>query len=66
MPHPAVGDVTVPGLPFRWSGIDTWVRTPTPLLGEHNREVLQGMLGVTDDELEALAASGVIGDTPGG
>jgi len=39
---------------------------PAPKLGEHNREVLQGMLGLSDEELARLAEQKVIGDTPEG
>lgn len=51
-------------LPIRLaSGPSTFHQQPAPLLGEHNREVL-GALGVTDDELAALEADGVIGTEP--
>jgi hypothetical protein len=33
-------------------------------LGEHNRVVLQGILGMTDDEIAGLEASQIIGDQP--
>jgi hypothetical protein len=32
------------------------------LLGEHNRDVFTRILGLTDDEVDALTADGVIGD----
>ena len=32
-----------------------------PTLGEHNREVLGGMLGLSDAELEQLTGDGIIG-----
>jgi crotonobetainyl-CoA:carnitine CoA-transferase CaiB-like acyl-CoA transferase len=35
-----------------------------PSLGAHNREVLKGILGVSEAELEELAANGVIGNCP--
>lgn len=35
---------------------------PAPLLGEHNREVLQGLLGMSDAEFLELTRSGVVGD----
>jgi hypothetical protein len=35
-----------------------------PRLGEHNREVLQGLLGLTDDEIAHVEEQKVIGDTP--
>ena len=38
-------------------------RTPAPLLGEHNREILRE-LGLTDAEIAELEADGVIGSEP--
>ena len=37
---------------------------PAPKLGEHNRQVLQGLLGMSDDEVNDLEERKVIGDTP--
>jgi crotonobetainyl-CoA:carnitine CoA-transferase CaiB-like acyl-CoA transferase len=62
--HPVVGTHSVPGLPYRWSGVDRWVRTPTPTLGEHSRDVLSRWLGVSDGELDDLEATEVIGTHP--
>ena len=39
-------------------------RGTAPRLGEHNREVLQGLLGLSDDELAELQEAKAIGDTP--
>jgi crotonobetainyl-CoA:carnitine CoA-transferase CaiB-like acyl-CoA transferase len=39
-------------------------REPAPLLGEHNHELLVE-LGLSDDEIAALAEDGVIGTEPG-
>jgi crotonobetainyl-CoA:carnitine CoA-transferase CaiB-like acyl-CoA transferase len=64
--HPVVGTHPVPGLPFRWTGIDRWSRTAAPTLGQHNRQVLTGILGVPDAEVDALAAAGIIGNRAGG
>ena len=61
--HEAVGEHPVPGLPLRWSGIDRWNETPSPLLGKHNHEVLTRILGLTDAEVDDLEAAGVIGTT---
>jgi crotonobetainyl-CoA:carnitine CoA-transferase CaiB-like acyl-CoA transferase len=62
--HPVVGTHPVPAQPFRYSGIDRWVRTPAPTLGQHNEAVLGGVLGLSADELASLAAAGVIGTEP--
>ena len=37
---------------------------PPPPLGAHNRQVLGGLLGLTDADLEELAAEELIGDAP--
>lgn len=36
---------------------------PAPTLGQHNKEVLGGLLGLADEELEALEEEGVIATT---
>lgn len=40
------------------------VRLVAPTLGEHNSEILCGMLGLSQDELARLAAADVIGTVP--
>ena len=58
--HDVVGTQTVPGLPFRLTGIDRWVRRGAPTLGEHNAEVL-ARIGIEPARLASLTSSGVIG-----
>ena len=65
-PHPVVGSLPLPGMPFRMTGRDRWIEAPAPTMGQHNSEVLGGMLGVDDEELARLASTGVIGDRPAG
>lgn len=45
----------------RWTGAGQWLFRPAPTPGEHTREVLTMMCGLTDAELDRLAAQGVIG-----
>ncbi len=49
---------------FRFSEFPIAHHGPAPLLGEHNREVLSELLGLGDDELDALEAAGEIGTLP--
>jgi crotonobetainyl-CoA:carnitine CoA-transferase CaiB-like acyl-CoA transferase len=65
MKHPVVGEVRYPGLPFRFALFERELhRSPPPTLGQHNREVLQGELGLDDEDLEALEREGIIGTRP--
>jgi len=63
---PVVGRLPVTTLPFRWSGIDRWIRFPAPTLGQHNHEVLSSILGLDDAEIEQLEEEQVIGTRPVG
>lgn len=57
--HPQLGKLKVPGLAPRLS--ENHVEyAPSPELGGSNREVYQGILGLSDSELEALRAKKVI------
>jgi crotonobetainyl-CoA:carnitine CoA-transferase CaiB-like acyl-CoA transferase len=62
--HPVTGRNELPGLPFRFSRVDRWVRRPSPTLGQHNDEVLGEVASAT--ELESLRSAGVIGDRVAG
>ncbi len=57
----ALGKMRVHGCPIKMSGAEAKVRGPAPLLGEHNKEVICGILGYSDDEFAALEENGVIG-----
>ncbi len=64
--HPTVGALPLPSLPFRFGSVDRWLRTPAPTLGEHNDEILAGILGLSAEDMASLAAEGVIGTRPEG
>ena len=58
--HPVIGEARFEGTPIQFSQTvqENW--RSAPLLGEDNAYVFKGMLGVGDDEYEALAAEGAI------
>ncbi len=63
--HPVVGEHRYPGWPMRLSGGPTgWHRSPAPLVGEHNDEVLGGLLGLDADDIADLRQADVIGERP--
>ena len=64
--HPVVGAMPLPSLPFRLASVEGWLRTPAPTLGQHNEEVLCGILGLPREELRDLEAQDVIGCRPEG
>jgi crotonobetainyl-CoA:carnitine CoA-transferase CaiB-like acyl-CoA transferase len=66
MKHPVAGEVRYPSFPAWFSAFERELhRTPPPTLGQHNREILQGELGLTRSELERLEAEEIIGTKPG-
>ncbi len=65
MTHSVKGEMLYAGLPFTLSNeaanVYAWA---APTMGQHNREVLQGELGLSDDEFAELEAKQVIGTRP--
>ncbi|TMA54583.1 MAG: CoA transferase [Deltaproteobacteria bacterium] len=60
LPHPVLGEVVVPGVAVKLSATPGDVRRLGPELGEHNREIYEGLLGLAADELTRLRDAGVI------
>jgi crotonobetainyl-CoA:carnitine CoA-transferase CaiB-like acyl-CoA transferase len=54
------GDFQIPGMPIKGSTYPANNDYVAPLLGEHNAEVLSGLLGKSNAEIAALAANGVL------
>lgn len=60
--QPGVGELRIIGFPVRIeSGPSRWHRAPAPTLGQHNGQILMGLLGRTADEVTKLEADGVVG-----
>ncbi len=58
--HPEAGCALYPGLGPRLSEGAHPVDSPAPLLGQHNREILGDLLGISDRDLVSLRANGII------
>jgi len=64
--HPVVGSHPVCGPPFRFASVERWLRRPAPALGQHTREILGELLGLSGSEQDELEAARVIGTRPTG
>ncbi|MFH0300628.1 CoA transferase [Bradyrhizobium sp. 31Argb] len=56
-----IGKHPQPSMPFRESAHPFPIRRIPPTLGEHNYEILSGMLGLSDAEIGQLERDGIIG-----
>jgi crotonobetainyl-CoA:carnitine CoA-transferase CaiB-like acyl-CoA transferase len=56
-----IGQHPQPSMPFRETEKPFPIRSAPPTLGEHNREILSGLLGLSDADIEQLARDGIIG-----
>lgn len=62
--HPEAGRHLHQGLPHRFEKTPVKHRTAAPCLGEHNRYILQEILGRSQTEVDELESLGVIRSTP--
>jgi len=46
--------------PMRFSETPVEYAVPPPMLGQHTQEILQGLLGMDRQAVEALAAKGIV------
>lgn len=58
--HPVVGSTLYNRAPIMFSKTPIEMKTAAPLLGEHTREILTGMLGYSDEEVNRLASEDVL------
>ncbi|WP_029013555.1 CaiB/BaiF CoA transferase family protein [Niveispirillum irakense] len=58
--HPTEGRVKTPGFPIRFSKTPASLERGAPLVGEHTREVLEG-LALSQTDIDRLLAAGVVG-----
>jgi len=59
-----VGEQPNPSAPYRIGAEPLEIEWPSPTLGQHNREVLIDLLGLSEDEMSELERDGLIGNRP--
>ena len=57
---PILGEVTIPGFPFKLSGRPELPELVAASLGQHNLDVLTGWAGYAPDRVDELAGSGLL------
>lgn len=60
--HPTIGEVATIASPLRLGGTPPTYRRPPPLLGQHTRDLLSEVLGMSDTSIEMLLAQSVVSD----
>src|SRR6202171_4636004 len=58
MEHPALGTHKVQNAPFKFSQTSASNHLPSPLIGQHTGEIVEGLLGYGREELRAGFADG--------
>jgi benzylsuccinate CoA-transferase BbsF subunit len=58
--HAEVGEVPVEASRIRLSRTPAQPPAPAPMIGEHNQQVLAGILGMSEDEIVEVVASGAL------
>jgi crotonobetainyl-CoA:carnitine CoA-transferase CaiB-like acyl-CoA transferase len=60
VPDQILGEVTIPGFPFKFSAFPDELDLRAPVLGQHNEEILGTWLGRSQDSLAPLYSQGVL------
>ena len=57
--HPRAGKIKQINFPVKFSETPGTVKSYAPLLGEHSKEVLMELLGITEERFQELVRAGV-------
>jgi crotonobetainyl-CoA:carnitine CoA-transferase CaiB-like acyl-CoA transferase len=60
MAHHEVGERIIPGMPVKMSNVPELNYSMPPDVGQHNREIFGGLLGLSDAEIQTLMEQKVI------
>ncbi len=58
--HPVAGKVPLVASPMRFSATPIEYQAPPPTLGQHTDEILRGLLGMSDADIQRLRADGIV------
>lgn len=58
--QPGIGELELTAMPIKFDDTKTTIRMPAPALGEHNKDIFGGLLGVSDEVLVAYKEKGAI------
>ena len=58
--QPGIGELEVTAMPIKFDDTKATIRMPAPALGEHNKEIFGGLLGISDEVLAAYKEKGAI------
>ncbi|MEE2746626.1 MAG: CoA transferase [Pseudomonadota bacterium] len=61
MNHIVAGEIKALGIPYQFSETPAEIKSAPPLLGEHTREILLGVLDFSETDIERLCSDGVVG-----
>ena len=64
LPHPRMAPWKQPRASWQFKEAQPAMKRHAPLFGEHNREILSGLLGLSDAEIAELERLEVIADAP--
>ena len=59
---PVLGQIPIPGFPFKFGDQPQLPEIRAPFLGEHNAAILQERLGLSEERIAELVAGGVLFD----
>ncbi|HBE45563.1 MAG TPA: hypothetical protein DDW17_09035 [Deltaproteobacteria bacterium] len=58
--YPELGELSLPGFPFKMSLTPGGINSRAPRVGEHNEEIYSGLLGFSKRKLSQLKSKGII------
>ena len=62
--HPDAGTHKYIGMPWKFSGTPVSTQYSAPNLGQHNREILEDLMGLTKSEYDKFIKNNIIGTVP--